>query len=284
MIKINDAKITQKEEISKFLSESFNQNITSYQNIFRYYKLFNEKYSDSPPPGFTLTKNKKLIGFLGLLSHKIQNKKNLWALNMTSWIVNESSRGAGLQLIQKLMKFKNCIITNFSANDNVEKILLNLDFKEIDDSEFILKTYQYFINGITNSKNYLVGKKAIEIIKNKSQQKILSDHFSMGCKVFSIFYEKETIGLIFLNCGEFSQFIYASNTNYIMSKKFWYKICFILLVHFKIKKIRVDSRFIHSALGKKINKKKTFIYAKNFNPKTIFRIYSEPIHKYGEFK
>ena len=63
------------------------------------------------------------------------------------------------------------------------------------------------------------------------------------------------------------------------------KICFVLMIYFRAFKIRVDSRFLSKSIkAKKINSKKMLVFGNLKENEKISRIYSEPLHKYGNYE
>ena len=92
------------------------------------------------------------------------------------------------------------------------------------------------------------------------------------------------MAFIFLNCKDFYQFIHSTDLDMMQSKKLWQKICFILMIHYRVLKIRVDSRFLSKSIkAKKISSKKMLLFGNIKGYNKISRIYSEPLHKYGNY-
>ena len=70
----------------------------------------------------------------------------------------------------------------------------------------------------------------------------------------------------------------------MQSEKLWKKICFVLIFFYRARKIRVDARFLSKFIkAKKINSKKMLLFGKTKPFEKISRIYSEPLHKYGNY-
>lgn len=284
MIKIVDAKLDQSKEVCKFLSLNFNRNCSSYINIFKFYKLFNLKKKKPPPLGYILKNNEEILGFIGILSHQYFEKGNLWVLNMTTWIVNKEMRAYGLKLLMRVIKNRNCIISNFSPSLEAEKILQAVGFKVIDKGELLVSTYKYFYLGITNFSNLKFNKDVVASLRSGYEKKIFNDHLSIGCAVFSIEFNKKKISFIFLNCKSFFQFIHSTDLGLMQSEKLWKKICFVLIFFYRARKIRVDARFLSKFIkAKKINSKKMLLFGNTKPFEKISRIYSEPLHKYGNY-
>ncbi len=284
MIKVEDAKLNQCHDITNFLIKQFKENSSAFKNIFRFYKLFNLKEISLYPPGYVLKKNTEIVGFLGILSHKHTKHRDIWVLNMTSWIVSEEMKANGLKLLIRLIKNKNCLISNFSSSFRAEKILIAAGFSIIDSCELLVSTYKYFFNGVIKSSNLLFDEEAIDSIENIRERKVFQDHYSIGCKVFSLTFNEKKMAFIFLNCKDFYQFIHSTDLDMMQSKKLWQKICFILMIHYRVLKIRVDSRFLSKSIkAKKISSKKMLLFGNIKGYNKISRIYSEPLHKYGNY-
>ena len=79
--------------------------------------------------GYLLLKNDKVEGYLGLLfSQRTLNGQIKKFCNMTSWVVNENSRGQSISMLLEVLKLKDYTLTNFTASPTVARILDKLGF------------------------------------------------------------------------------------------------------------------------------------------------------------
>ena len=79
--------------------------------------------------GYLLMKDGEVEGYLGsIFSRRILNGEIEKFCNMTSWVVNENSRGQSILMLLELLKLKDYTLTNFTASPTVARILDKLGF------------------------------------------------------------------------------------------------------------------------------------------------------------
>ena len=147
---------------------------------FKVFKLLLLKNEGKDCYGFAIEKNNKICGgiltfFQGKYKDNLGNFRDIY--NLSTFYVNENMRGiASIALIKELINFfEDCILTNYTANNQVQKILFSLGFKPMKSfdsrfNSFSLKTFlgfktrniqniknvnfKYLANFIPNIKNY----------------------------------------------------------------------------------------------------------------------------------
>lgn len=72
---------------------------------------------------------KGIVGFLGTVYGKrVINDEMQCLCNLSSWIVKPEYRNSSLSLLMPVLRQKECIITNFTASNDVARVLLKLGF------------------------------------------------------------------------------------------------------------------------------------------------------------
>ncbi len=285
-----DVKLKEKTEIIKFLKKEWVNSKENFGNLFDYRKNISDLNLDIPFYGVCLKNNEnKIVGYQGLICHKSQFHKK-WILNLTTWTVNKNYRQHSLKILYFILKkSKDKILTNFSANERVQKILFFLGFKEIDSSEKTYKTFHLAHHKLFNKFSFSIGKKAVEKFTNSFHRKVLEDHLNMGCSIISIKIKKtKYLGIIIIKTGlkkKQAQIIYSTNEYLIRKKKYWIQLSLIVLFNLQCLTINVDNR-LSPFIVKPSKKKRRKMYAYGLKNKDLIpsRAYSEPIHIFGNFK
>jgi hypothetical protein len=102
------------------------------------------------PSGYVLLANNLVVGFLGTLhSERRIRGGNQLLCNLSSWIVDESHRAAGLGLLRKALQSRHVTITNFTASDQVTVILKHLGFRALDDTGYFVSLGHGLVPGAT---------------------------------------------------------------------------------------------------------------------------------------
>lgn len=143
-----------------------------WSNIF-----VNNFATDEDFCGFVIEDNEQIHGFFGtIFSKRIINGKEYKFCNTTSWIVEEEYRAKSLVLLIKIHKLQNYIFTNFTPSETVYPILKKFDYKDIDNTKFLLKPKPVF-----SSKVKIITNK-FEVFLNEKDLKIYELHkkFNLG--------------------------------------------------------------------------------------------------------
>ena len=236
--KVYSIKIKDKKKIINFLKNEWKGSTVNFEKLFDYSKLINNFETNVPIFGICLkTPSDEIVGYQGFICHKSHIHKK-WILNMTTWTVNKNFRNYSLMLLYYILKkSRNMILTNFSANEKVQRILYGLGFKEIDSSEKTFKTIPYAYQKVLTDLSFNSGKKAIEDFHKTFHQKIFEDHLKMGCSIISIMINNDIkIGIIFLKTGlknNQAQVLYTTHEKMIRKRKIWIKVSLIALFHLK---------------------------------------------------
>lgn len=280
MVKLLEVRKHNLLEVSKFVQQNTNLNFN------RVKKLVSCKWVNSIKNyGFILREKKKIVGYLGCLySYRfINNKKKIFG-NMTNWIVLREHRQHSIQLLTKLINQKNCILTNFTANKKVSKVLELFGFKNLDNKEI---TFNLFSLIFLNFFNF--NTKISEITEtdniNKKYRKIINDHKEFKTISLMLKSKKKKVFCFFLKrpSGRLGnvKLMYSSDYNFL-NKRLPY-ILFFFIKKFKIFSLSIDNRFLKKKffLVKESFKNKSFFYKKPINKKEIDLLYSEFFGMYG---
>jgi len=236
--------------------------------------------------GFMLKDNKLIVGYWGCLysNRTINNKKIIFG-NMTNWVVQKKYRQHSLKLLLALIKQKNCVITNFTANKKVSKILELFGFKKLDESEITFNFFSGFFRNFFDTKTNIEDIKNFNVL-NKNFKKILEDHKKFETIPLILNYKEKKIFCLFLRrpSGKFGnvKLMYSSNYNFVIKK-------INIIVNFFIKKykifsISVDKRFIQNnnfSFFKETLRNKYFFSKINISKKNVDLLYSEFFGMYG---
>ena len=132
--------------------------------------------------GYLLLKNDKVEGYLGLLfSQRILNGQIEKFCNMTSWVVNENSRGQSISMLLEVLKLEDYTLTNFTASPTVARILDKLGFTAFPVDQKVLFPIPHF----ARLQHGQACDFDLQIIQGKlsgRDLKIFGDHQGLNCE------------------------------------------------------------------------------------------------------
>ena len=280
MVKILQVKKNNLLDIAKFVQQNTNLNFD------RSKKIVSCKWINTIKNyGFFLREKKKIVGYLGCLySYRLINNKKIIFGNMTNWIVLKQYRQHSIKLLSKLMKQKNCILTNFTANKKVSKVLQLFGFKNLDNKEITFNLFSLIFLNFLNFNTKILETKQINDL-NVKYKKIINDHKEFKTISLMLKSKKKKVFCFFLKrpSGRLGnvKLMYSSDYNFL-NKRLPY-ILFFFIKKFKIFSLSIDNRFLKKKffLVKESFKNKSFFYKKPINKKEIDLLYSEFFGMYG---
>ena len=236
--------------------------------------------------GFMLKHNNIIVGYWGCLySSRIINNKKIIFGNMTNWVVKKEYRQYSLILLVPIIKQSKCVITNFTANKKVSKILELFGFKKLDDGEI---TFNFF-SGLF--KNFFDIKTKIKEVSSstklkKNFQSIIHDHNNFKIIPLILSFNEKKVFCLFLKRpgGKFGnvKLMYSNDYQFVIQKI--NKIINFFIKKHRIFSISIDKRFVQSNklfFLKETSKNKYFFSEKKINRKNIDLLYSEFFGMYG---
>ena len=116
---------------------------------------------------------------------------------MTNWVVCKKYRSLSLGLLKKFIKNNSYIYTNYSASEDVQKILPFFGFRVIDDGTKIYNSYNSL--KLSFSFNVKFGKFALNSFLGTKNEKIIKDHLKIG----GIFVSSSNRGYLFFKKRNF---------------------------------------------------------------------------------
>ena len=136
MVKMETVTLDQKEEICDFL----NMHFPKQQERCSWSALLDHGWAKDEPYGYALfdeDNNDKIVGFIAtIFANRIIDGKEVTTCSLSTWAVGEGSRGKGLSMVSKLVKRKNILFLDFSANDASRKIFEFYKFKQLEKEEW----------------------------------------------------------------------------------------------------------------------------------------------------
>ena len=270
--------IRDRKEIVSFLKKNSEINEEEIENLFKL-QSHNSVKKDFFIGWCIKDKEKKVRGFLGGITHYSPYHKNKLVVNMTNWVVCIKFRSHSLGLLRSFTKNKSYIYTNYSASENVQKILPHFGFKVMDDGTKIYNTYQNLKFKL--DFGFKFGENAFNLFRGTKHEIIIRDHMNMGGIFIATSTER---GYLFFkkkkNLFNDLFLIHVINFSPSCFKNDWKDICTFSFFRHLITKIFIDSRL--SPRGIKYTKfKKRNIFVKGLlkNEELPTRVFSEPLQK-----
>lgn len=184
MITVEEAKYQDFDKVYSLLTQ-LNSTTISRRT---WQKTFENPFNSEGPAGYILKDNEEVVGFLGtIFSVRIINGREVTFCNMHSWIVDEKYRRNGLLLLNRIHKFKNFILTNFSASTAPFQIMKQLKWKEIDNTHSIY--YRDFLSPARSEVQVLKGDRLYEGM-SEAVKKIAEDHKQFRCTINALRTDK----------------------------------------------------------------------------------------------
>lgn len=152
MITLKTVTLDYQEEICDFLNKYF----PKQKERCSWNALLKHKWATDEPYGYALfdeDNDNKIVGFIAtIFAHRIIDGKEITTCSLSTWAVSEESRGKGLSMVSKLVKRKNILFLDFSANDASRRIFEFYKFQQLEKEEWtflsmpILRRKNQFIN------------------------------------------------------------------------------------------------------------------------------------------
>jgi hypothetical protein len=218
--------------------------VADWKSIFDYKWDREEDYC-----GYGLFDGKKVVGFVGLIfSKRLIDDKMEHFCNVTSWIVRKEYRGHSLFLLQPVLKFKNCTITDFTPSRAVYAIEKKLGFRELDSRLKILWPFNVLRKGGNSSNsNCTEDKGLIKKILNDNDRKLFHDHMRYTCRHLLTYDNNEYCYIVYTRVKgskiPYYYILYISNPK--LFSKYSNTIRCKIVSGSKTPFILVDSRLIH---------------------------------------
>ncbi len=194
--------------------------------------------------GYLLLKDADVKGYLGLIfSRRILNGKVEKFCNMTSWVVNEDSRGQSILMLLELLKLKDYTLTNFTASPTVATILGKLDFTEFSVDQRLLLPMPRFA-GRRHGCDF-----DLQVIRSKLSENdltIFDDHQEINCEHILLRSDKGDCYLVLKKTKRkkltFAKVHYLSNPDvfHTCMERLTARIC----LHLRVFGVMVDERYI----------------------------------------
>ena len=171
MISVEEVKFEDFDKVYPLLAQLNSTTIS--REIWQ--KTFENPFNSEWPSGFMLKDSDEVVGFLGMIfSARKINGREVTFCNMHSWIVDEKYRRNGLLLLNRIHKFKDIVLTNFSASTGPLQILKQLKWKEIDNSHSIF--YKNFLGFSARTDVRVVKGESMYEGMSETDKKIAEDH------------------------------------------------------------------------------------------------------------
>ncbi len=197
-------------EICQFLSRFFVNGDSD-----RWEKLFDLPWQSNAPCGYVMyNEAEEIVGFIGTIfaNRKIDNK-NVFTCSLSSWAMDESTRGKGLNLVRKFIKQENVLFLDLTANEPSRKIFNSFKFNNLENFEYIFPAFFYLnkFNSISFNENIDMN------LLSEYDRIILSDHKNSCAQFATIIFEKEYIILAYIRTKRkkipFLEILYLKSEN-----------------------------------------------------------------------
>ena len=158
----------------------------------RWKKLFRLSWEIDAPCGYVMYNElHEVVGFIGTVyAQREINNSEILTCSLTSWAMDESTRGKGLSLIRSFIKEQNTLFLDLTANEPSRKIFNAFKFVSLESYEYIVPVF-FSINKFRSIEfNHDIDSSKL----SKTDDKIMRDHQE--------------------SCVKFVKFTY--NTNYVL--------------------------------------------------------------------
>lgn len=132
-------------------------------------------------PGFVITDEKKIVGFLGAIFSEHENIKGKFKIcNITTWYVNPDYRQYGLMLFSKIMKIPHVSWTNLTAAPHIYELFNRAGFQILEDKKVLLLPLPKLLK--LNNKRIFITTEIIATDLPQPLKSIHQMHDSLCCK------------------------------------------------------------------------------------------------------
>ncbi|MBU1216403.1 hypothetical protein KJ870_00510 [bacterium] len=229
------------EAVCEFLSRYFTTG-----NPTRWKKLFDLPWIGTYPCGYVmLNEAKDIVGFIGtIFADRIIENKTITTCSLSSWAMDETTRGKGLNLIRKFIKQENILFLDLTANEPSRKIFNAFKFQTLDNFEYVFPAFLKF-----NQEIKIFLEQNININKlSRDEQLILKDHKNTCVKFAQVIYFTESILIAYIEVKRkklsFIEILYISPKTDFINKNIVKIIRFIAYKENVLGTI-ISSRFVN---------------------------------------
>jgi hypothetical protein len=233
-----------------FLEVLKNRNISkdNWEKLFKKHWCESEEFF-----GYVLINNEKAVGFLGtIFSHRLINNRPHKFCNLSTWVVSKEYRMYSIQLLFKVLKLTNVVITAFIPSATTGKIFSGLGFKEIEKELLIIPPTLTF-RSIFSSCTLDFNKTTITEYLNSEEKKLLNDH--IGFKLIYLLIKSKTGNCLIIGTRKkwknitFARIHFISNLTVFQSHYSF--VCLNVALKFRVLGLIVEGRYLQNCkIGK----------------------------------
>lgn len=119
-----------------------------------------------------------ILGFLGtIFSERTIDGQTYKFCNIHSWIVSPEAKSGGINLLMKVLRLKDYVVTNFTASEVPYQIFQSLQFTEMAYTNYKLLPVQSFVTGLfARYKVALLNKQNAASLLNSAELDIYHSH------------------------------------------------------------------------------------------------------------
>lgn len=287
---IRPLELSDRDAAVAFLSDHLPGTNTQFQNIYNYaasgFGLIDKDEKSRRPLGNCLIDQKgEIVGVLACLAHKQSQCPKLWVCNMTSWTVAPHARPYSMKMLSEFISYDDRAVTNFSANDVVQRILPKFGFDRIDAAEI---TVMPSWRGFSQLKSKMIqGEEGLAFL-GAEQQRTYREHLQFGCRMGAFVSGENTVVFLLApprpNSKGPIQILDCRSVRGDMTARLWQQAIFRLAFQTRNLTFRTDLRMVPNGIpAAAVKKRDMFLKSPPGVTIDLSRYYSEPVHISGDF-